>query len=169
MKRFLSFFQENTIDPDTPVEVVNRKTGEVVWTGTYAKRNTARKVRDKRDEKYGSAIHTIKYPEGLKVLKEYRHNLADGSSKPSIQAHNGKNPNRLDKKNLHTVGPYQHKHKELHRPGKVMYGNKLLAMLADYNIDFEEGETAKIKNSPHGVKMFKNDNGQVSGKIIKLK
>jgi hypothetical protein len=41
-----------------------------------------------------------------KLMLEYRHNLADGTPAPSLQAHNGKNPNILDKKNLHTIGPY---------------------------------------------------------------
>lgn len=41
------------IDPNTPIEVVDTQTGEVVWKGTYAQRETARRVQDRRDNKYG--------------------------------------------------------------------------------------------------------------------
>lgn len=100
---------------------------------------------------------------------EYRHNLADGTSAPSIQAHNGKNPNRLDKKNLHTIGPYQHKDKKMHKPGTILIDGELLSVLSDYGMNFENGQTSKIKNSPHAIEMYINKNGQKTGRIIKIK
>ncbi len=102
----------------------------------------------------------------LQFFLEYRHNLADGSSAPSIQAHNGKNPNRLDKKKLHTVGPYKPKELDFHKPGTIIMGNELLAMLVDYNIDFEEGGVAKIKNSGNAIKMFTNKQGLPAAKVF---
>lgn len=105
----------------------------------------------------------------LEFLLEYRHNLADGSSAPSIQAHNGKNPNSIDKKKLHTVGPYKPKSEHVHNPGKILMGDDLLATLAEYNLDFRDGEVSKIKNSPHGIHMYYNHARQPVGKIVKLK
>lgn len=94
--------------------------------------------------------------------------MADGTSKPSVQANNSKNPNRVNKKILHTVGPYKPKAQELHKPGTILIGNRLLAILADYNLDFKDGEVAKIKNSPMQMQMFINGQGQPSAKIIEL-
>jgi len=45
--------EESAISPETPIEVIDTQTGEVVWTGTYAQRTTARRVQDRRDNKYG--------------------------------------------------------------------------------------------------------------------
>lgn len=100
---------------------------------------------------------------------EYRHNLADGTSAPSIQAHNGKNPNILDKKNLHTIGPYQHKDKKMHKPGTILIGGELLSVLSDYGLEFQQGQTHQIKNSPHAIQMYTNRMGQPTGRIIKTK
>lgn len=44
---------------DAPWQVVNSKTGKRVWSGTYAKRKIARRVVDRRDIKYGAAVHTF--------------------------------------------------------------------------------------------------------------
>ena len=44
-----------------PYEVYNSKTGEVVWSGTYSQRDTARQVRDRRDIKYGANIFRTRF------------------------------------------------------------------------------------------------------------
>lgn len=100
---------------------------------------------------------------------EYRHNLADGTSAPSIQAHNGKNPNNINKKKMHTIGPYKPKEQDFHKPGTVIIGDNLLAMLIDYNIDFKEGGVAKIKNSDNALQMFKNPQGLPAAKVVMLR
>ena len=105
----------------------------------------------------------------LQFLLEYRHNLADGTPAPSIQAHNGKNPNRIGKKNLHTIGPYEHKDKKLHKPGTILIGGELLSVLSDYGLEFKPGETSQIKNSPNAIQMYVNKLGQESGRIIQTK
>jgi hypothetical protein len=100
---------------------------------------------------------------------EYRHNMADGTAKPSVQAHNGKNPNRIDKKNLHTVGPYKPLEDDVHKQGKILIGDKLMAILAEYNIEFEDGGIAKIKNSPNALKMSYNQHGQPTAIVVNVK
>ncbi len=105
-----------------------------------------------------------KYP-----ILEYRHNLADGSSAPSIQVHNGKNPNILDKKNLHTIGPYKPKNNQMHRVGAIFAGQQLTNVLLDYNLNFNDGETSQIKNSPMAIQMYLSSNGTPTGRIIKTK
>lgn len=105
----------------------------------------------------------------IQFLLEYRHNLADGTPAPSIQAHNGKNPNNLDKKNLTTIGPYQHKDKRMHKPGTVLIGGELLSVLSDYGLEFQDGATSQIKNSPNAIQMFINQLGQEAGRIIQTK
>jgi hypothetical protein len=100
-------------------------------------------------------------------LLEYRHKTADGFDKPSVKAHNGKDPNRLNKKYIHTVGPYKPKEKDLHKLGKVLMGDRLLAILAEYNIDFEDGRIAAVKNSPFSLQMYMTPQGQPAAKIIK--
>lgn len=42
---------ESSIDPETPIEVVDRQTGEVVRSGGYSQWVTARQVQDRRDNK----------------------------------------------------------------------------------------------------------------------
>jgi hypothetical protein len=105
----------------------------------------------------------------LQFFLEYRHNLADGTPKPSVQAHNGKNPNRLNKKKLHTVGPYKPLDAAVHQQGNILIGNQLMAILAEYNLDFKDGEMAKIKNSPNALQMSYNQHGQPMARVIKAK
>lgn len=101
------------------------------------------------------------------LIFEYRHNLADGTPAPSIQAHNGKNPNSINKKKLHTVGPYKPKQMAAHRPGQVLSGAVLDGFLRDYNLEFKAGEVSKIKNSPHAIEMYVNPATRVpTGRII---
>jgi hypothetical protein len=168
MKPFIEFFYESEIDPNTPYEVVDTQTGEIVWKGTYAKRNVARRVVDRRDNQYGGYRFRARFSKP-DVIKEYRHNLADGTAKPSVQAHNGKNPNRLNKKKLHTVGPYKPLEDDVHKQGKILIGDKLMAILAEYNIEFEDGGIAKIKNSPNALKMSYNQHGQPTAIVFKVK
>ncbi len=102
---------------------------------------------------------------------EYRHNYADGTPAQSIQAHNGKDPNRVgpDKKFLHTVGPYKAKDQRVHRVGSVFSGNALTNLLVDYNLEFEDGKTKKIKNSPMGLQMYLDPNGQPIARVVQVK
>ncbi len=103
------------------------------------------------------------------LIVEYRHNLADGTPAPSIQAHNGKNPNSINKKKLHTVGPYKPINQTMHRPGQVLTGAMLDGLLNQYNLEFKAGETSKIKNSPHGIEMFVNPQTRVpTGRIVEI-
>lgn len=98
---------------------------------------------------------------------EYRHNLADGTPAPSVHAHNGKNPNSINKKKMHTVGPYKPKQAAAHRPGQIFVGAMLDGFLADYNLEFKAGEISKIKNSPHAIQMYVNPQTNLpTGKII---
>jgi hypothetical protein len=96
---------------------------------------------------------------------EYRHNLADGTSAPSIQAHNGKNPNIVgpDKKNLHTIGPYKKTNPKMNIPGSVLTPQELL----DMGITYEHGKVFNnIKNSGYGIEMT-SINGQPMGRVFK--
>jgi hypothetical protein len=125
-------------------------------------------VVDRRDNQYGGYRFRARFSKP-DVIKEYRHNLADGTPKPSVQAHNGKNPNRLNKKNLHTVGPYKPLDASVHQPGKILLGDQLMAILAEYNLDFKDGEMAKIKNSPNALQMSYNAQGQPMARVVKVK
>lgn len=102
-------------------------------------------------------------------ILEYRHNLADGTSAPSIQAHNGKNPNIINKKNLHNIGPYKPKNTQMHRVGAIFTGPQLTNVLLDYNLEFKDGHVSQIKNSPMAIQMYINPQGQPTGRIIKTK
>jgi len=95
--------------------------------------------------------------------------MADGTPKPSVKVDNGKDPNRLDKKNLTNIGEYEPVSDDVHKQGKILMGNQLLAILADYNIDFKPGESATINNSPNALKMYNNKMGQPMAKVIKIK
>lgn len=101
---------------------------------------------------------------------EYRHNLADGTPAPSLQAHNGKNPNIIDKKILHTVGDYKPKIAEIHKPGTIFIGPRLTTVLLDYGLEFKDGKTSQIKNSPNAIQMFINPKtNQPTGRIVQTK
>lgn len=102
------------------------------------------------------------------LVLEYRHNMADGTPKLSIKPDNGKDPNRMGKKKMTTDGPYNPVSDELHTPGTLLIGDKLLGILANYNIDFEDGKVAKVKNSPMGMQMFLNPQNLPAARIIKL-
>ena len=174
MKTFLQFFLEATqIPDDTPYEVVDRHTGEIVWSGTYSKRNIARRVVDRRDNAYGGyrfqARISPKAMDDLRskdVIKEYRHNLADGTPTPSIQVHNGKNPNNLNKKKLHTVGPYQNVNKKLTINGSVLTAPEMEKL----KLNWENGKTINnYKNSGASIQMFVGAGGQPLGRVIIVK
>ena len=111
----------------------------------------------------------VEYFNSKHPILEYRHNLADGTSAPSIQAHNGKNPNIIDKKNLHNIGPYKPKNNQMHRVGAMFVGQQLANVLIDYNLEFRDGQTSQIKNSPMAIQMFMNAQGQPTGRIVKTK
>lgn len=165
MISFKQFFLEsNQIPDDTPYEVVDRHTGEIVWRGTYGKRHIARKVVDRRDNKYGGYRFQARIPKD-NVIKEYRHNLADGTSTPSIQAHNGKNPNIIDKKNIQTIGPYEKTNPKMNLPGSILSAKEL----ADLGITYEHGKVLNnIKNSGMGIQMT-TIGGQPVGRVFKTK
>lgn len=101
------------------------------------------------------------------VLLEYRHNLADGTPTQSLQAHNGKNPNILDKKNLHTVGPYKKDNEKLNVVGSILTYPELEeagikdAMNMNLPVVFNN-----IKNSGANIQVFKNQRGMIVGRVI---
>jgi hypothetical protein len=103
------------------------------------------------------------------VYLEYRHNDAMGMKKPSVWAHNSKNPFKMNKKKLHTVGEYTPMEKDVHTLGKILIGDRLLAILAEYGIDFEAGRTVAVKNSPYALKMFTNKNNQPTARVVEKK
>jgi len=102
------------------------------------------------------------------ILNEYRHNLADGTPTPSLQAHNGKNPNILDKKNLHTIGPYKKKVEKLDIVNSILTFPELEeAGIKDIMRVKLPTIFRNVKNSKADVQVFKNKNGMIVGKVIK--
>ena len=94
---------------------------------------------------------------------EYRHNLADGTPTPSIQAHNGKDPNRIGKKILHTVGDYKKMNPKMNVPGSILTPQEL----ADMGINYDHGKIYdNIKNSGFGIEMT-SINGKPVGRVFK--
>jgi hypothetical protein len=101
-------------------------------------------------------------------LLEYRHNLADGTPAPSLQAHNGKNPNILNKKNLHTVGPYQKKVEKLDIIGSILTYPELEEAGIKDAMDMQLPVVFNnVKNSRASIQVFKNKQGLVVGRVIK--
>lgn len=100
-----------------------------------------------------------------KYILEYREKLADGTDKPSVQAHNGKNPNRYNKKKMYTVGEYKPVNGDAHKVGKVLNPAELQQLLDDHGFDFVDGGAHSINNSGKSVQMF-IQNGSGYGKII---
>ena len=94
--------------------------------------------------------------------------MADGTPKPSVKADNGKDPNRVNKQKMTTDGPYNPVAKELHTPGTILIGDKLLGILSNYNIEFTDGETAKVKNAPTMLRMFTNPQGLPAAQVLKI-
>jgi len=100
------------------------------------------------------------------IINEYRHNLADGTPTPSIQAHNGKNPNILDKKKLHTVGPYQNINMKLTTHGGILTAPEM----EELKLNWENGKTINnYKNSGASIQMFVGAGGQPLGRVIIVK
>ena len=96
---------------------------------------------------------------------EYRHNLADGTPTPSIQAHNGKDPNRINKKNLHTVGPYKKINPKMNIPGSILTPMEL----ADLGYEYEHGKILNnVRNGGFGIEMT-SINGKPVGRVFKSK
>lgn len=94
---------------------------------------------------------------------EYRHNYGDGTASQSIQAHNGKNPNSIDKKKLHTVGDYEKINPKMNVPGSVLTPQELL----DMGITYDHGKVFdNIKNSGFGIQMT-SINGKPVGRVFK--
>lgn len=88
---------------------------------------------------------------------EYRHNLADGTSKPSIQANNGRNPNRVgpDKKQLFTKGPYKPEVPGMDRKGATFVGGELTNVLTTMGWNFQEGKVFEnFNNSGLNFRMY---------------
>jgi len=166
--KFFRLMESNSIHPETPIHVINSKTKEIVWKGVYSKRNIARRAVDRKDNKYGAYIHKVVYPKGMDYtppILEYRKNLADGSPAPSIQAHNGKDPNSIDKKYLFTKGDRKHDNPKMDIPGSIL----TLPELEEMGIkDFQSGKTLfNFKNSNTDIQMFTNPQGQWVGRVIK--
>lgn len=104
-----------------------------------------------------------------RLMLEYRHFTSEGLPKDSIEATNGKNPNIINKKNLHNIGPYKPKNNQMHRVGAIFSGPQLTNVLLDYNLEFKDGQVSQIKNSPMAIQMYMNAQGQPTGRIIKTK
>ena len=101
---------------------------------------------------------------------EYRHNTADGMPKASIKPTNGKDINRIGNgKRLYDKGPYKPKDDMAHRPGTILMGDQLTSMLLDYNLEFKDGQTSQIKNSPHALEFFMNGQNQASARVVATK
>jgi len=101
----------------------------------------------------------------IQFFLEYRHNLADGTSAPSIQAHNGKNPNIIgpDKKNLHTIGPYKKTNPKMNIAGSILTPNELL----DLGYEYEHGKILNnVRNGGFGIEMT-SINGKPVGRVFK--
>lgn len=103
----------------------------------------------------------------LQFFLEYRHNLADGTPSPSIQVHNGKNPNIVgpDKKKIHTVGPYQVINKKLKSCGILT-----MPEMQELGLQWENGKTIEgYKNikPPINIIMSIGPGGQCQGKVVR--
>jgi len=103
-----------------------------------------------------------------KLILEYRHNLADGTPSQSLQAHNGKNPNIIDKKNLHTVGPRQKNNEKLNVGGSILTFPELeeagIKDIMDKQLPLV---FRNVKNSGADIQVFKNPQGMIVGRVIK--
>ncbi len=103
----------------------------------------------------------------IQFFLEYRHNLADGTPAPSIQAHNGKNPNIVgpDKKNLHTVGPYKKENPKMSLPGSILTIQELLEL----GYEYEHGKILNnVRNGGFGIEMT-SVGGKPVGRVFKSK
>ena len=175
MKSYKEFFNEkfdtSDIDENSPYVVVDNKTGDIVWRGTYGKRNIARMVRDKRDNAYGGYRFTARLAKPNELLKEYSHYDANGNVKQTLKAHNGKGGGAnigLDAKYQHTVGPYKKKGEKLN------VVNSLLTHPELEEVGIKNAANMKlptnfrnIKNSKAIVRIFKNNQGMIMGRVVK--
>jgi len=102
------------------------------------------------------------------IYLEYRQKLADGTPTPSIQPHNGKDPNRIDKKILHTVGPRKKNNEKLDVGGSLLTFPELeelgLKDIMDTNLPMVY---RNIKNSGADIQVFRNPQGMIMGRVIK--
>lgn len=101
----------------------------------------------------------------LHFFLEYRHNLADGTPTPSIQAHNGRDPNRVgpDKKQLFTKGDRKKDNPKMNVPGSLLTPFEL----AEMGYDYEHGKILNnVRNSGFGIEMV-SINGQPMGRVFK--
>lgn len=90
--------------------------------------------------------------------------------KASIKPTNGKDINRIgNNKRLYDKGPYEAKNAMVHRLGTILMGDQLTTILLDYNLEFKDGHTSKIKNSPHALQFFMNGNNQAAAKVVAAK
>ena len=48
------------IDPSTPYHVIDTRTGKTVYTTTYANRNRARQVRERKNQAFGAYRYACK-------------------------------------------------------------------------------------------------------------
>lgn len=102
---------------------------------------------------------------------EYRHNLADGTPSQSIQATNGKDPNRvLGRKHSNTQAKeYQALNPKTQVIGAIFAGQELAKLMNEYGFNnYDTGTIHKIKNSGNALQIFQDVTGKPTGKIIKL-
>lgn len=96
---------------------------------------------------------------------EYRHNLADGTPTPSIQAHNGRNPNIVspDKKQLFTKGDRKKDNPKMNVPGSILSPQEL----AEMGYEYDHGKIFNnVRNSGFGIEMT-SVGGQPVGRVFK--
>lgn len=70
---------------------------------------------------------------------------------------------------MHTVGPYKPKSNFVHRPGTILVGHNLTNTLNDYNLEFKDGQTSQIKNSPNALEFYIDGNGNPAARVIETK
>ena len=101
---------------------------------------------------------------------EYRHKLADGTDAPSMHPHNGKNPNSVgpDKKNLHTIGPYEKDNDKLNLKGSFVSLIELEQMGLKDLMELQKPTVFQnVKNSGAAVQVYRDKQGRVVGRVIK--
>ncbi len=102
---------------------------------------------------------------------EYRHNLADGTPSQSIQATNGKDPNRvMGRKHANTQAKeYQAINPKTQVIGAIFAGQELANLMNEYGFNkYDSGTIHKIKNSGKALQIFQDGQGKPAGRIIQI-
>ena len=111
---------------------------------------------------------------------EYHHNLADGTKQihTPFVGKNGNGPGKgsnptidpLSREIPQIVGDYKAKNPLIHKPGRIFIGPHLTDILAEYELEFENGKTKQIKNSPNALQMYINPiTKQPAARVVQTK